>query len=158
MKPSTEQVIQRLVYEGLLTSNYLAPRKRRLTLREALEAAQEEPRILEVLPAVLIHKPSILAELDKDLKKDRKMGRLVENLRLGKRPNLDFFGIPARDYLKTAEHFRRCLAEKKSAQKSLVLNLRISQDELQKLRSLSKARGNIGLSETVRSLIQEKTC
>lgn len=156
MNPLTEKVIQRLIYEGLLTSNALLPRKRRITLMEALEAAKEEPRILETLPAVLLYKPSILTGLEKDLKRDRKLGKLVHRLRLGEKPEMDFLGIPARDYLKTAEHFRRCLTEKRAVQKSLVLNLRVSPEELKKLRRLNEAMGGIGLSETVRTLIHEK--
>lgn len=156
MNAKTEKIVQRLAYEGLLTSNAVLPRKRRITVQEALAAAKEEPRILEVLPAVLLYKPSILAGLEKDLKKDRKLARLVENLRLGTNPEMDFFGIPARDYLKAAEHFRRCLSEKKAAQKSMVLNLRVSPEELKKIKRLSEAMGGIGLSETIRTLIHEK--
>lgn len=156
MNPNTEKVLQRLVYEGLLISDDFTPQKRRITLEDTLLAGREEPRVLEVLPAMILFKPSILKGLEKDLKKNPEIFKFVAAVREGRTPKPTFLGLDSKDCFKAAEHFQRRLRAKKLGQKSLVLNLRLSAEDFENLKKVTRSLNSKSLSETLRQLVAEK--
>jgi len=151
----TEKVIQRLVYEGLLFSNEIQGRKRPIKLEEVLMAGRDEPRTLEVLPALLLHRPTAIRDLKKSLKNHPEIDGFIRQMKLGKVTRTKFLGLEAADCLKHAQHFEHCLRETNNTRKSQVFNLRISPEEFAILQKLTRTLNQKGLSETVRYLIRE---
>ena len=149
--------MQRLLYEGLLLSDQFLPRKTKIQLEEVLLAGREEPRVFEVLPAIILHKPGFLNGLKKDLKRHPEIRQFVQALEAGQTPRRQFFGLETADCLKAADHFQRRLRAKKIKQKSLVLNLRISLEDRKNLKALTDALNKRSFSETIRSLVSAKT-
>ncbi|MGB5284934.1 MAG: hypothetical protein WCB63_05170 [Polyangiales bacterium] len=95
--PRFRNVIGRFVSEGLLETNIegIRPRKAPVPLDDALWAGTVEPRIMELLPAVLVKKPSLL-RLPRDLPDD--VIAVMHAIRHGKAvPN--FRGVPPEQYM-----------------------------------------------------------
>jgi len=92
--PRYRRVLGRFVTAGLLSSNEpTLPNRAALRVADALWAGELEPRILELLPALLIKKPSFFedrAALPADL------AEVVRVLRRGEVP-AEFRGIPGAD-------------------------------------------------------------
>lgn len=92
--PRYRRVLGRFVAAGLLsTSEQTKPYRRAIRVEDALWAGELEPRILELLPALLIKKPSFFAnptQLPDDL------AEVVRLLRRAEVPT-DFRGIPGAD-------------------------------------------------------------
>jgi DNA-binding XRE family transcriptional regulator len=83
-------------YLGLLRHNRIPAQRFTVTLKEALKAGELEPRILELIPAILIVLPKALKFKAGELPKD--LAILVERIRK-RQADEDFRGIPARNYL-----------------------------------------------------------
>ena len=81
----------RLVEEGLLETNIegIVPRRKPVPLDDALWAGTVEPRIMELLPAVLVKKPRLL-RLPKELPQD--VAEVIHAIRHGK-PAPTFRGV-----------------------------------------------------------------
>jgi hypothetical protein len=95
--PRFRNVMGRFVAEGLLETNIegIGPRKAPVPLEHALWAGTVEPRIMELLPAVLVKKPSLL-RLPKQLPDD--VTAVMHAIRHGKvAPS--FRGVPPARYL-----------------------------------------------------------
>jgi hypothetical protein len=92
--PRYRRVIGRFVSAGLLSTNdRTAPHRSAIPVADALWAGEVEPRILELLPALLIKKPAFFTDtsaLPDDL------ARVVRALRRGEVPAM-FRGIPGDD-------------------------------------------------------------
>ena len=92
--PRYRRVLARFVAAGLLNTNeQTVPQRGAIRVADALWAGEVEPRILELLPALLIKKPSFFqagAELPEDLT------GVVRALRRGEVP-AEFRGIPGAD-------------------------------------------------------------
>jgi len=92
--PRYRRVLGRFVAAGLLSTNdETVPQRGAIRLADALWAGEVEPRILELLPALLIKKPSFFEDrtaLPDDL------ARVVRALRRGEVP-AEFRGIPGAD-------------------------------------------------------------
>jgi len=92
--PRYRRVLGRFVSAGLLSTNdRTVPQRGAIRLADALWAGEVEPRILELLPALLIKKPSFFEErttLPDDL------AQVVRALRRGEVP-AEFRGIPGAD-------------------------------------------------------------
>lgn len=95
--PRFRSVMGRFVEEGLLETNIegIVPGRRPVALDDALWAGTVEPRIMELLPAVLVKKPSLL-RLPKELPED--VAGVVHAIRHGK-PAASFRGVPPEQYL-----------------------------------------------------------
>lgn len=90
------RVMGRLIGAGLLTSNEALPtHPGPVSVRDALWAGMVEPRILELLPALLVKRPSMFTHRDR-LPED--LATVVGALRRNREPE-DFRGIPGRDLL-----------------------------------------------------------
>jgi hypothetical protein len=88
--PRYREVIGVFVNAKLLTTNIeVEPRKGPVTLEDVLWAGRLEPRLLELLPAVMIKKPSMIeyGKVPPDL------DRVLDQLRHNETPR-DFRGIP----------------------------------------------------------------
>jgi len=92
--PRYRRVLGRFVAAGLLATNDQAlPHRSAIRVADALWAGEIEPRILELLPALLLKKPSLFVdrtELPDDL------AQVVRSLRRAEVPS-DFRGIPGAD-------------------------------------------------------------
>lgn len=80
------------VHARLLSTNAnIEPKKGPVALGDVLWAGKIEPRLLELLPAVMLKKPSLIR--DEDCMIPRDLGEVVEHLRRNETPP-DFRGIP----------------------------------------------------------------
>lgn len=88
--PRYRHVLGRLVAAGVLTTNAdIPPYRGRITVRDALWAGEVEPRILEVLPALLVKKPALFTDASA-LPQDLAM--VIDDLRRHRQPQ-DFRGM-----------------------------------------------------------------
>jgi len=92
--PRYQRVLGRFVAAGLLeTREPTTPYRRAIPVADAVWAGELEPRIWELLPGLLIKKPSFFADR-KALPKD--LAEVVRALRRGEVPS-EFRGIPGAD-------------------------------------------------------------
>lgn len=155
MDPTTQKVLQRLNYEKFLYTTGVQPQRKRITLEEMFHAAKYEPRIAEILPGLLLFKPTAIAKLKRDIPHYAQLRQVTENLFNEKQRPREFMGIPTADCAKAALIFKNYLEAKKAKQKSRTITLRLSPTNYQKLTELSQKMGQ-GYSEIVRKLIEEK--
>ena|SRR3990167_5076695 len=155
MDPITQKVLQRLNYEKLLITTGLHPRRTRITLDEILHTAEYEPRVGEVLPGLIVFKPTAIARLNRDLPAYAKLKQLADNLFNEKQRPREFMGIPTTDCAKAALVFKNYREAKKAKQKSQTITLRLSARDYQQLTELSRKMSQ-GYSETIRRLVEEK--
>lgn len=99
------ETMGRLVSAGILRTNLSAvrPHKRPVTLEDALWAGEVEPRIMELLPAIVLKRPSLL-KLPKDLPED--LARVLFCVRRGTACP-EFRSVPAAQYLPWVERIGR---------------------------------------------------
>jgi hypothetical protein len=135
--PRFLHVLGRLVREGLMVTNGpVAPHREPIAVKDVLWAGNTEPRLLELLPALLVRQPgmfdgagSLPADLD----------QAVGSLRRGKRP-APFRGIPG-------ESLERWLpvAGKRKTLPAKLKSFRLKPEDLRILELLAE---RLGLSET----------
>lgn len=157
MKWMTQKVLERLNYEKLLMIDGITPRRNRITLDEILEAAQNEVRIYIVLPALIVYKPSAIYHLNKDLPKHPEIQKVLavffEPLQRPKK----FFKIDILDCIHAAATYRRFLEHKKTKTKFKTFTFRLANQDIEQLKSLSIKMETYNLSDTLRSLVKEKS-
>jgi len=156
MNPVTEKVIKRLAYENLLMTQGIDPQRKKINLAEVIQAAKEEPRIYEVLPAIILYKPTIIKGLLKDLPRYPKIKKFVDNLFETKTKETRSFGIDKKDCLQRALTFKKYLDYKRKQQKSRTWTLRLAPKDLELLKKLTHQLQKKSVAETIRSLVQEK--
>jgi hypothetical protein len=83
-------------YLGLLRHNKIKPKRCKICLMEALEAGNLEPRIFELLPAVLLVIPEAIDLQGEKLPKD--LSTIMQNIQQRKTPG-DYQGIEPAKYL-----------------------------------------------------------
>ncbi len=83
-------------YLGILRHNKISPHRHVVTLRDALEAGKLEPRILELLPAILVVLPRALKFSPKEIPDD--LANILKCIRARKSSD-EFRGIPPQVYL-----------------------------------------------------------
>jgi DNA-binding XRE family transcriptional regulator len=96
-QPYFQDTIAWLTYLGLLRHNMIAGRRARVSVRDALRAGELEPRVLELLPALLIGLPDALSCEAGDIPED--LRRVVDAVKR-REPAPDFRGIPPQAYLR----------------------------------------------------------
>lgn len=87
-----------LGYLGLLRNNYVKPKRVSVTLKDVIKAAEIEPRIYELLPAMLIYMPRAFEFQKSEIPKD-----LDDTVRAIKKKNTikkTYKGIPAEKYMR----------------------------------------------------------
>jgi hypothetical protein len=102
MKMDPEKILGFFVGKGLLVDPKVAPYSSAiLDLKHVLEAAEEiEPRILEVLPAALLHFPRAFRN-KKALPED--LVNLIEGIRRGEERKISYKGIRYQDMKRWAD-------------------------------------------------------
>ena len=157
MNPTTAKVLQRLAYEKLLLVSGGIARKCRISLTDLMQAGAEEPRIYAVLPALLLHKPKILFNIKRDLKTQPALSRTVDRLFHSHGKKQPFHGIPAEECQRAALTFQNYLQNARRSNRSRLFNLRLNEQDWERLGILSATLGTNNHSETIRRLIHEKT-
>lgn len=94
--PRYARVIGRLVRAGLLSHQRIEASSRPISVADALWVGQWEPRVLELLPALLLKKPKFFAARD-PLPDD--LQAVLHGIRRNQ-PVADFRGVPAASYLR----------------------------------------------------------
>lgn len=156
MRAETKKVLQHFVYQGALTAD-LKPKKHALTLPAVLRAGEEEPRILEVLPGLILLGKAGLYNLNRDLENIPDLEKLVKALEKNRSIYIyDFRGVPVGDIQKQYKILSKIYDRKEKQKKSRSLNIRISSLELEKLEALSKKR-KLPASQVLRDLINENS-
>lgn len=112
MEKLTIKVLERLIYEGLLVHNQLKGRRWRIQLEDMLFAGKEEPRILELLPAIVLYRPTMIWRLKKDLKNQ------VPALFADDAPK-EWMGIPIETLRKQAQLVQKIMIHRQSKQRSI---------------------------------------
>ncbi len=85
-----------LGFLGLLTSNLIPPRKTKVTLEDLLKAGKLEPRVYELLPALLTELPHAIAFTSNDIPTD--LNHALNAMRCN-RAFPDFRGVSPLQYL-----------------------------------------------------------
>lgn len=150
------KVLERLAYENLLPADGVSPRRWRVTLTDLMEAAKGEPRIYQVLPAILLHKPTVIYRLKNDLKKwptlEEKARRIFSS---GSGKEKDFFGVSAEACRQAALAFQATLQKSRATRRTRLFNLRLAEDDWADLQRVTEAMGTKNHSETIRRLVRE---
>lgn len=131
--PRFVRVIEVLRAYGLLVGPDEAPPRsslKKISFDEIYFAGELEARVFEVLPALLIRHPSVIADpwaAPTDLKE------ILKEIREGKAQS-SFRGIPAKNYLKWVEEFKRA----NSRDRLIRMNFRFSQEDKSRMDRLRK--------------------
>lgn len=149
----TQQVIERFVYEGLLVHNQYVGRRWRITVQDVREAGKSEPRLLELLPAVLMLCPTMMYRWKRDLKQHPDLAVLIKNFDTLP-ADYQWRNVPVADLRKAAWQVAEKLAMRRKHQRWRNLNLRVSESDLAALHQLARKR-QMSKSEVVRRLIAE---
>ncbi|GEM_PF-5697672 len=150
---ATERVIERLVYEGLLVHNQYRGRRWRVTLADLLAAGRSEPRILEVLPGILLHRPTVLYRGERDLRASPELQKLLRDLHSAA-PTTRWRGLPMQDLRHAADRIAQLQRHQRSKGRWRNINIRVSEVDLQRLDALAKRAGR-NKSDVVRDLIAQ---
>jgi hypothetical protein len=135
--PRYKQVIGRYVSAGLLTTTTgIQPNSQAIALKDALWAGLAEPRILELLPALIVKRPALFSDVT-DLPDDLRAA--VSALRRHERPK-DFRGIPGATLLRWLP-----AVGQRGKVPSRLKSFRLQQQDLELLDRLSQ---ELGLSQT----------
>ena len=99
---TTERVIGFFVAKGLLISEYYAPKgSERLNSKDVLWVAKHaEPRVLEVLPAAILHFPSSFPDKEKF---PRIIHKIVEAIKAGETDGPEIKGFSYKDMKRWAD-------------------------------------------------------
>lgn len=132
--PRFVRTMGKLIHMGLLTSNdpLLTPYPGKIRLEDALWAGELEPRILELIPALVLKKPSTFRSA---------MGMPEDLLQVVRDVRNDiactaFRGMQPQSYLRWVPHIGR-----KDRYPSVMKSYRWQKEDLMLLRSLEKAIG-----------------
>jgi hypothetical protein len=109
-----------------------------------------EPRVLEVLPAALLHYPKtflLMNQIPEDFKK------IVENIRKGNPAGPDYKGILYKDMFRWANFRLKDQRTKKQNEKKLNITFRIRENHKAKLRQIAKKQ-NITITTLLENWIE----
>ncbi len=144
-----KKIISFLDHKGLLISNTDFPYKDQLDITDALWAATYEPRILEVLPAAIIHFPTSIEKLEK---LPRDLHEIIDAIKIGLEFDVSYKGITYRSMKRWADLQLKDKRTKPLAAKKKQMNFRLQPEVVEKLRSISKVK-NITITEVVEELV-----
>ncbi len=135
--PRFISVVGRLVHAGLLVANYaVEPNREPLAVADALWAGEVEPRIVELLPALLVKCPALFAA-EQPLPGD--LAAVVSELRRDRIPS-DFRGISG-----TTVHRWLSRVGRKGKVPSLLKSFRLTPEDQ---RLLQRLKETLDVSET----------
>lgn len=142
--PRYTKVIGRFTSEGLLEAPGVVPTRGMVTLEDALWVGEVEPRVLELLPALMIRRPKLLAHheaLPDDLRE------VVSELRRG-RAHTCFRSIEPQKYAPWLERLGR-----KKGMPSVLKSFRFTTEDAAILEALSR-RWGVGETEAIRKALR----
>ncbi len=113
MDLTTQKVLERLNYEKILLSAGITPHRNKITLSDVMHSTQAEPRIYQILPALLTYKPQAIYRYERDLKKFPELENFTHSFFNEKNRPKFFYGIETQDCLKAAQIYKRFLDQKK---------------------------------------------
>jgi hypothetical protein len=135
--PRYVRVLGRLVAARVLTTNTGArPYRKPIAVEDALWAGEVEPRVLELLPALLVKRPGLFVD-PRALPED--LAQVVAEIRRHEPPR-DFRGVPGASLARWVSSVGR-----RGKLPSLLKAFRLQADDLTLLRKLSE---ELGLTET----------
>ena len=129
----------KLIHAGLIQNSLYEPYTGKVTLKDAVWAGQYEPRILELIPAIVLKKPTLfeIQQLPDDLE------RIIWSIKKGAAKE-DFRGVPANKYLYWIDKVGH-----KGKQTNLLKTFRFSTDDVTLLNEL-KQRTSLSEIEILR--------
>ena len=151
--PRFRNAMGRIVVEGLLDTKIegIRPHERAVPLGDALWAGTVEPRIMELLPAVLVKKPGLL-RMPRELPDD--VAEAMHAIRHGKAaPN--FRGVPPEQYLPWVTEVGR-----KGRSPSVLKSFRFQHEDVLRLSRLRKglpARSDTAVIRMALELLEAST-
>lgn len=132
-----QKVIGRLIHEKLLIHDHILPRRDLVTLEELLWVGKYEPRVLELLPALLLKRPHLIlitGSLPENLKK------VILEIKKGK-AETPFQGIMPHQYAPWIDRVGR-----RGKYPGLLKTYRFNQDDLKLLAQLKTRWGGKEIS------------
>ena len=129
--PRFRETLGKLVYMGLLDAKDATPFAEPITLDDALWAGRLEPRILELIPALLLKKPKTFYKkgpVPLDLRE------VLKGIRNGN-PEKNFRGIPPKNYMQWVHHWGH-----QDVMPSTMKSFRLHSTDLVRLKKLSESR------------------
>lgn len=142
--PRYKKVIGKFVAVGLLEHNKIGPYRGRIILEDVFWVGQIEPRVLELLPAVILRRPKLVdirGEMPEDLR------QLLIDLRKGVAVTA-FRGIPAERFTPWVSRLGR-----NAAAPSLLKTFRFQRQDIEKINELKKRTG-LNETEIIRKALQ----
>lgn len=151
--PMVQRVLERLIYEGALVHNQYEGRRRRVRLRDVLAAGQREPRIYEVLPALLRRKPSAIYRVKQDIREYPDLQRLLETFDTPDAPQ-EWRGIALEQLRKVEQQLGELWTfTQRNTTKWRTMNLRLTDADLDRLTQLTDELGISSKSAVIRYLL-----
>ncbi|MCB0321950.1 MAG: hypothetical protein KDD69_00205 [Bdellovibrionales bacterium] len=138
-KQKFERVVGFFVAKGLLVAPQITPRPSvKLDVRDVLAAADEEPRVMEVFPAALIHFPRTFQHQER---LPEALGEIVERIRKNLPTGRDYKGISYKKMRHWATKELRDRRTKPVGEKKVMRSYRLSPAAYEKLRAHSEKQG-----------------
>lgn len=135
--PRYQRVLGRFTQAGLLSvTDAFEPNREALRVADVLWAGEVEPRILEILPALIVKRPALFTSI-RDLPPD--LAEAVTALRRNEAPP-DFRGLPGADIARWVP-----LVGHKNKRPSQLRSFRLQADDVELLDELS---AGLGISQT----------
>jgi hypothetical protein len=142
--PRFTKTIGKLIHAKLISNSLYKPYNGKLTLDDALWSGQYEPRILELIPAIVLKKPKFF-EI-KDMPKD--LMQTIRNIKHGMAVD-EFRGVPSEKYLYWLDKVGH-----KGKQTSLIKTYRFFTEDVKLINEL-KQKMNISEAEIIRTALSE---
>ena len=146
-----QRVLGFLVAKGLLLHNTFTPRpSAKFSIADALWVAEKiEPRVLEVLPAAIIHFSSAIKDPSKI---PVKVAHVVTAIKNGQATGQSLGGIPYKDMLRWANHPLPDKRTKPAAEKRKLKSFKFPANVLSTLKEIARKRKS-SETQVVESLI-----
>jgi len=146
--PLVQETLGKFVFRGLLHHPNLLPVPGPIELEGALTAGEVEPRVLELLPALIVKKPKWVRGVE-NMPDD--LREVLFDLRRGKATKV-FRGVAARDYTKWIPHLGH---QKKTGH--FIKTFRFRSNDEQLLQSLKTDPSEPDISVVRRALLRLKS-
>ncbi len=146
-----QQVMGFLIHKGLLLGNREYEYKDRINIKDALWAARIEPRILEVLPAALLHFPG---SVDDERIIPHKMKRIMDDIMKGKETGEDYESVKYHTMKRWADLQLKDKRTKPISEKKKQANFRLSPLAMKNLTEFAD-RKNLSKTQALEELVMK---
>jgi len=143
--PRYKKIIGKFVATGLLEHNKVPPYRGRISLEDVFWVGEIEPRVIELLPAVLLRRPKLI-EVQNAMPED--LRQLLIQLRKGISTG-EFRGIPANLYSRWVGRLGR-----KAAPPSVLKTFRFQREDIDRLNEIKNQSG-LNESEIIRLALKK---